>query len=515
MTRALGLLVLALSLPVYSASPAVDAAFTRLWNANSPEDASVAVDGVVKSGVSFDEAFTRLRSGRVHAANVPRGVVRLTHRVGASDFAYILDVPERYDPAKKYQVRIQLHGGVSRPDPAQRGNGIGALAGAEQIYVLPTGWSDAQWWTTAQLDNLRWILDRVKRTYNVDENRVVLSGVSDGGTGTYYVAMRDTTPFAAFLPLNGAVAVLRSASVTIDGEIFINNYLNKPFFIVNGWLDPLYPPQLVEPYVRRLIEGGVEATYLPQREAGHNTAWWPEVKETYEAFVRDHPRNPMPATLTWESDLIGGTGRAHWLVIDALAGPRVEGPPLPDINDVVGPEAPSFGMTTVGTRVTGVTAGGNAAGFGLLPGDVILKINDRTIQTGAEALDLLVLTEPKTKMTLTVSRGGTSMELDGTFDPVATPRLTPLFRRRQPSGRVDLAREGNTITATTRRVAEFTLLLSPEVFDFSKPVVVVTDGRRVFDSRVTPSVATLLKWAARDNDRTQLYGAEVKVKLAP
>jgi cephalosporin-C deacetylase-like acetyl esterase len=38
----------------------------------------------------------------------------------------------------------------------------------------------------------------IKRTYNVDENRVVVAGVSDGGTGAYYVAMRDTTPYASF-----------------------------------------------------------------------------------------------------------------------------------------------------------------------------------------------------------------------------------------------------------------------------------------------------------------------------
>ena len=41
----------------------------------------------------------------------------------------------------------------------------------------------------------------------------MLSGVSDGGTGTYYFSMRDTTPFASFLPLNGAIAVLRSSNV--------------------------------------------------------------------------------------------------------------------------------------------------------------------------------------------------------------------------------------------------------------------------------------------------------------
>ena len=47
----------------------------------------------------------------------------------------------------------------------------------------------------------------------MDENRVVLSGVSDGGTGTYYIAMRDTTPYASFLPLNGFMMILQNPSL--------------------------------------------------------------------------------------------------------------------------------------------------------------------------------------------------------------------------------------------------------------------------------------------------------------
>ena len=39
-------------------------------------------------------------------------------------------------------------------------------------------------------------------------------------------------------------------------------------------------------------------------------------------------------------------------------------------------------------------------------------------------------------------------------------------------------------------------------------------GQLVFEGRVERNLQTLMKWAARDNDRTMLYGAELKVKLA-
>ena len=84
-------------------------------------------------------------------------------------------------------------------------------------------------------------------------------------------------------------------------------------------------------------------------------------------------------------------------------------------------------------------------------------------------------------------------------------------QRRQPPGRVDLVRTGNRVEAITRGVAALTLLLSPDAFDFNQPVQIVANGRTAFSGRVDKSVKTLMKWAARDNDRTMLYGAELAI----
>ncbi len=74
-------------------------------------------------------------------------------------------------------------------------------------------------------------------------------------------------------------------------------------------------------------------------------------------------------------------------------------------------------------------------------------------------------------------------------------------------------RHGNRFEARTRGVARFTLLLSPDVVDFAQPVVVTVNGRPVHDGPVTKDVATLLTWAARDDDRTMLYGAALSVTV--
>jgi hypothetical protein len=45
----------------------------------------------------------------------------------------------------------------------------------------------------------------------------------------------------------------------------------------------------VDPYIAHLKKDRVAIDYRPQAGAGHNTAWWPQVKDSFETFVRDHP----------------------------------------------------------------------------------------------------------------------------------------------------------------------------------------------------------------------------------
>lgn len=502
--------------PRAAAPDAAAAALDAFLSAATPDAERQAASVVQQRGVSFDAAYARLQTGRAYAADVPRGiVVDAWTAPDGTVFPYTLDVPQGYTAASRWPMRVQLHGGVGRPEAAPRGAGIGALAGDEQIYLLPTAWAGAEWWTTRQLVALRGVMRRVAERYNIDENRVVLSGSSDGGTGTYYMSMRDTTPYAAFLPLIGAVAVLQNTSMRVDGALYMQNMVNKPFFIVNGGRDPLYPTTLVEPYIQQMQKGGVEVVYRPQEDGVHNTAWFPQVKDDYEAFVRTHPRQPFPTRLSWQTDMSAGTTRAHWLVIDRLAPPRAEAAPLPDVNDQLGVTVPEFGIRANGTTVTAVSAGSNADALHLLPGDVITRLNQRPLPGGVDVTALLELLDVDSALTLDVRRGAETRTLTGTYHPTPAPSRRPIFVHSAPSGRVDLVRDGNTITATTRGVAAFTLLLSPAVINFAAPVTVVADGRTVFTGRVRPTLETLLTWYARDHDRTMLVGAELPITLTP
>jgi PDZ domain len=494
---------------------AADAAFATFFAASSPEEAARLIDPIIRAGVTFDDAYHRLQRGRSYETR-DSGVVRMDNRTPDEvEHFFAVTVPEHYDPARRYQMRIQLHGGVGgRQTNAPVGNGtVGQLTGAEQFYVVPYAWADAPWWSPDQVMNIVAIVDRMKRLYNIDENRVVLSGVSDGATGAMYIAMRETTPFASILPLNGYILVLALRDID-DALIFPNNLRNKPMFAVNGGRDPLYPTRVVDPTIEHLKHGGVTIDYHPQPNAVHNTAWWPDVKDTYEAFVREHPRKPLPDTLTWEMGNTAAFDRAHWLRIDRLGAQKNDAKTMADLNEMPMPPSPDFGARSAGKKINRIIAGSNADRIGLKAGDTLLRVNDRSVAAASDVADALADEPPGSKIALLVARDNAPVELEGIYRPeiVETPPK-PLFARGGGSGRVDLTRAGNVVTATTRGVAAFTLLISPDQFDVAKPVKVVVNGKTMFDGKVEKNVRTLLKYAASDNDRTMLFGAEVRIRL--
>lgn len=402
-------------------------AIDRFLAAESPAAAQAAADQIVAGRASFDDLYSRLKRGRAYLEE-KRGEFSLRWRSRSGPFFNnVVNVPDDYDPASKWMLRVQLHGGVGRPSPnaVRPGQQPGApvvnrIAGEKQIYLHPSGWMAAQWWDEEQVDNILRAVDELKRKYNIDESKIYLTGISDGGTGAYYMALKEPNLWSSYLPLNGSLAVLQNPANGADGEMYGNNLVNAPLYIVNGENDSLYPAALIEPHVTWMKKMGVNLVFRPQAGAVHNTAWWLTEREPFEKFVHAHQRQAYPAALSWETERVDRFNRNRWLIINELRT---------DLN-----------------RKTALTDMG-------------------------------------------------------------------FFRHTKRSGRVDIRRNGNAFDAVTRDVAMFTVLLSPDAIDFSKPVTMTVNGKQVFSATVKKDPAVLLKWAARDNDRTALYGAEIIIKV--
>ncbi|MFI5402356.1 MAG: hypothetical protein ACHQ1G_05415 [Planctomycetota bacterium] len=113
-------------------------------------------------------------------------------------------VPESYDPAKPAPLVLALHGaGGNGSDEIQLWRPVADALG--MLVVAPTeagenaGYAFTRREREAALEALRW----ARRRFNVDENRIHLTGVSRGGHMTWDIATRYPDLFATLSPMIG------------------------------------------------------------------------------------------------------------------------------------------------------------------------------------------------------------------------------------------------------------------------------------------------------------------------
>ena len=320
-------LLLAASASAFAAENGGGSLVEDFWQAVSAAEMRASEQALLAAADDVTTLYAWLKQGPAFSPDVETGAWEGS-RTGADGltFRYGVVVPEGYDPEFSYPVEFLLHGGVARPEwgPGVEWwrSGYANLQREDRIIVVPAAWREAFWWHDNQADNLPAVLREVKRLYNVDDNRVSMTGISDGGTGAYFFAFKQPSEWASFLPYIGHPGVLRNPAGGVNYRLFFENLTAKPLYIVNGELDRLYPATSLQSFVDVLIEARVEHVFRVIEGGGHNTRWLPEETPAIEQFKTGHPRDPFPEFLQWVADRDDRYNRNMWLRVDEMANPE-------------------------------------------------------------------------------------------------------------------------------------------------------------------------------------------------
>lgn len=130
-------------------------------------------------------------------------------RADRGERKYTVYVPEGYDGTKTYPAVLFLHGSGERGDdgvmPSQVGLGPAILnrpGGIPAIVVFPQA---RRTWSAASPDGMAALqaLDEVMQDYKVDRSRVILTGLSMGGMGSWDIGTSHPERFCAVVPICG------------------------------------------------------------------------------------------------------------------------------------------------------------------------------------------------------------------------------------------------------------------------------------------------------------------------
>ncbi len=204
---------------------------------------------------------------------------RTEHRGENWIFPFVEYAPEGVQG--KLPLIIQLHGA------GERGNGKDLSRVEiyrfpnfeEQDYpcrvVMPQCPADTFW--AARVESIVAFIQQLKDAYDVDEDRVYLTGLSMGGYGTWYTAMARPDLFAAIAPVCGG------------GMAWNAPVLTMPVWAFHGVDDPVVSVTQSDEMVEALRRAGRNVTYTRLEGVQHN-AWDYAYNEELLAWLLQHTR---------------------------------------------------------------------------------------------------------------------------------------------------------------------------------------------------------------------------------
>lgn len=249
---------------------------------------------------------------------------------------YSVLLPSSYDARYSYPLIVLLHGAWVT-DWGQNIISYRRKEWAIQVAVHDRG--NNRYTEIGQVDLFE-VLQEIRRRYNIDQDRIYLSGHSMGGYGTWFHGTRHPDLWAAISPQAGyadyflyhpamrrgrAVPPFRRKLLTEASPLqFAENLLHVPAYVIHGAQDENVSVEHARRMTTRLRQLGYRFIYDENPEGGH---WWGPRGQYYGTEVVDKPpiyeffqqfrRTRSPRTVRYRTTSLR-YNHAYWVTIDEM-----------------------------------------------------------------------------------------------------------------------------------------------------------------------------------------------------
>ncbi|THD81269.1 MAG: phospholipase [Phenylobacterium sp.] len=188
-----------------------------------------------------------------------------------------LYVPEDYDDGRDWPLVVALHGGAGSGrsflwswlrDARARGAILAAPTALGQTWALAGPDPDTP--------NLARLVAAIRERWRIDPGRILLTGMSDGGTFSYVTGLEPASPFTHLAPIAAAFHPMLAAMA--DPE----RLNGLPIHVAHGALDWMFPVEMAREAQAALAAAGADVTYREIADLSHT-----------------YPRELNPEILAW------------------------------------------------------------------------------------------------------------------------------------------------------------------------------------------------------------------------
>ncbi len=197
---------------------------------------------------------------------------------------YRIFVPEGYTPDRSWPLIIGLHGASGSEntwlDRRKRGETENLCKRLSQergyVFVAPSGRGPFTGYREIGGQDVMDVLDRVLSIYNIDSERVYLTGHSMGGGGTWILGLRHAEKFAAIAPIAASGRWVRSRHVKPHADL--------PVLFSQGAKDMVALAEPARRTAKLLAKYMKNFTYNETPDDTHNTIWFTALPSIFDFF---------------------------------------------------------------------------------------------------------------------------------------------------------------------------------------------------------------------------------------
>lgn len=159
--------------------------------------------------------------------------------------------PSDASEANKRPLILSLHGGASTIMPeANKSTGCLIEPAFESLnaYIISPNSDGFLWYEQQNQVQILALLDLAKTYLPIDQNKVLVTGYSDGGNGSWFYADYYSALFSAAIPM--------ASSYNPVGSNGVVSKINIPLYVIHGENDDLFPLAQTEEWVNQSINAG-------------------------------------------------------------------------------------------------------------------------------------------------------------------------------------------------------------------------------------------------------------------
>ena len=228
----------------------------------------------------------------IAAQKIETGFLNRSVTINGSEYRYVVYLPHEFNRNKSWPIIVQLHGGGVYGNDGLK-HTEGGLARAIRnnperfpvIVVFPQAHADGTpGWQLEGGKAALVELDKTIKEFNGDSKRVVLTGYSAGGNGTWSIASRYPERWAAIVPICSFVEAFKGKTSAIDypslapansGDVFTfvaKQVSGLPIWIFHGDADMNVDVQQSRKMNTALKAVGASVQYTELPGVDHNGA---------------------------------------------------------------------------------------------------------------------------------------------------------------------------------------------------------------------------------------------------